>query len=165
MKKSVKKPTYRKKTRELLIKLIFQMTSTGDFSDTAKDAFLDDKSIYTGDVSEDMPPGCIFNEKTGETPDIPYFNWAFLCLKNHLDEIDQCIEDASEKWKVDRMSIVDLAILRVATAELIYMDEIEKSVSVNEAVLMAKKYGSEKSAVFINGVLGAIVRSRSGALS
>ena len=165
MKKRAKKPTYRKKTRELLIKLIFQMTSTGDFSDTAKDAFLDDKSIYAGDVEEDTPPGCIFNEKTGEIPDIPYFNWAFLCLKSHLDEIDRIIENASEKWKIDRMSIVDLAILRVATAELLYMDEIEKSVSVNEAVLMAKKYGSEKSAVFINGVLGTIARSRNGALS
>ena len=156
----IKKTTFRKKTRELLIRLIFQMTSTEDFSNKAKDVFLADRTLYIGNVSEDTPPGCIFNEEDEEEPDLLYLDWAFLCVRDHLDEIDGLIENASEKWSVERMGTVDLAILRVAVSELLYMDEIESNVSVNEAVLMAKKYGSEKSAVFINGILGNIARSK-----
>ena len=157
----IKKTTYRKKTRELLIRLIFQMASMEDFSEGEKDRYLADSSLYIGDVREDLPPGCIFDETKGEKPDLPYLNRCFTCVREHLREIDDLIERASDKWKVERMSAVDLAILRVAVAELLYIDEIEDSVSVNEAVLLAKKYGSEKSAVFINGVLGKVARSRS----
>jgi len=124
---------------------------------------LADTSLYLGDVREDSPPGCIFDEAAGESPDMPYLNWAFECLRSHLSDIDRMIADASEKWAVGRMSAVDLAILRVAAAELLYIDEIADSIAVNEAVLMAKKYGSEKSAKFINGILGAIAREHSGA--
>ena len=137
------------------------MASAGDFSDAAKDKFLDDKSLYIGDVSEDVPPGCIFDEARGEEPDLPYLEMCFECLRDNLAEIDGAIETASEKWALERMSTVDLAILRVAAAELLYIEEIEDSVSVNEAVLMAKKYGSDKSSVFINGILGTIARGMS----
>ena len=153
------KATYRKKTRELLIRLIFQMTSTGDFSDEAKAAFLVDTSLYTGDVGGDMPLGCIFDEAAGEMPDMPYLNWAFACIRDNLPIIDEAISVASEKWSIGRMGIVDLSILRVAVAELLFMDGIDEGVSVNEAVVMAKKYGSAKSSAFINGVLGAVARS------
>jgi N utilization substance protein B len=140
------------------MRLIFQMTSTGDFSDSVKEGFLADKSLYSGNVKEDKPPGCIFDENAGEGPELPYFEWAFSCVKDNLAEIDNAIKIASEKWSIKRMSFVDLAILRVAAAEILFMDDIDVSVSVNEAVLMSKKYGSERSAAFINGILGGIVR-------
>ena len=152
------KAAFRKKTRELLIRLIFQMASTGDFSDEAKEAFLADASLFTGDVREDMPLGCIFDEAAGEKPDMPYLDWTFACVRDNLEEIDGAISGSSEKWDIGRMGIVDLSILRVAVAELLYLEEIDDSVSVNEAVLMAKKYGTEKSASFVNGVLGAVAR-------
>ena len=141
------------------------MTSSGDFSDATKEAFLADKSLYSGDVIEDIPTGCIFDENQGEEPDLPYFEWCFFNLRENLSEIDSLINKASEKWSLGRMSFVDLAILRVAVAELLYIDEIDPGVSVNEAVLMSKKYGSEKSASFINGILGGIVRAGAGAAS
>ena len=56
------------------------------------------------------------------------------------------------------MPKADLAILRLALAEIYYIDEIPVSVSINEAVELAKKYGTEKSSKFINGVLGSAVR-------
>jgi len=161
MTKTVNKPKYRKKTRELLIRIVFQMTMSGVFSNADKDAFLSDTSLYSGDVSNDKPPGCIFNESAGESPDLTYLNFAFLCLKDNLAHIDSLLDNASEKWVVGRMSAVDLAILRVAVAELLYIDDIDDSTSINEAVLMAKKYGSEKSSGFVNGILGAIARSDS----
>ena len=160
MKTKLPKATYRKKTRELLVRIVFQMTSTGDFSDTAKEKFLADESLYIGNVSEDTPTGCLFDELKSEAPDLPYLNWAFLCVRENLEEIDKVIGGTSEKWKIERMNTVDLAILRVAFAELLYMDGIDENTSVNEAVLIAKKYGSEKSSVFINGILGAFTRAR-----
>ena len=153
------KTIYRKKTRELLMRLIFQMSATGVFSDAAKDAFLADTSLYLGNVSEDEPLGCIFDENARESPDLAYFNHAFLCVRDNLSEIDAVLAEASKGWAVQRMGTAELSIMRVAAAEILYMEEIDASVSVNEAVLMAKKYGSEKSASFINGVLGAVTRS------
>jgi len=158
--KQTEKSTYRKKTRELLFRLVFQMSSTGDFSDAAKDAFLEDTTLYIGDVREDVPLGCIFDESEGEAPDMPYLNWAFACIRDHLAEIDRTIAEASKKWSLERMGTVDLSILRVALAEFLCMDSIAASISINEAVLMAKKYGTEKSPVFVNGILGAVARER-----
>ena len=157
------KTLYRKKTRELLMRLIFQMESTGDFSDDAKESFVADKSLYMGDKREEAAFGCIFDEESGESPDLAYMNWAFLCLRDNLDEIDRMIADASEGWSVKRIGATELAILRVAAAELLYIEDIDVGVSVNEAVLMAKRYGSEKSASFVNGLLGTIARQGSEA--
>ena len=152
------KTKYRKKTRELLMRLIFQMSSAGDFSDEAKDAFLNDTSLYTGDIREEEPLGCLFDEAAGESPDMPYFNWAFQCIRDNLTDIDTALTEASDGWTLQRMGIADLAIMRVAAAELLYIDGIDTGVSVNEAVNLSKKYGSEKSASFVNGVLGTIAR-------
>ena len=141
----ISKIKYRKKTRELLMRLLFQMAATDDFSDEAKDAFLTDTSH-------------LFDEDSCETPDLPYFNWAFQCVRDHLEEIDSELTKASEGWAVQRMGTAELAILRVAAAELLYIDGIDVSVSINEAVNLAKKYGTDKSAPFVNGVLGTIAR-------
>jgi N utilization substance protein B len=59
------------------------------------------------------------------------------------------------------MARVDLAIIRLALYELLFMDDIPISVSINEAVELAKKYGNEKSSSFINGILGNFIRSES----
>lgn len=145
------------------MRILFQMASTDDFSDAAKDAYLSDSSLYLGSVKEDAPLGCIFDESAGEAPDMPYLNWAFVCVRDNLKEIDDFIARSSEKWSVGRMSTLDLSILRLAVAEIKYMDDIDASVSVNEAVSMAHKYGSEKSPAFINGVLGAVTRGEDAA--
>lgn len=154
------KSTYRKKTRELLMRLIFQMTSNNDFSDDARDAFLGDESLYIGNTNDDDPTGCLFDVGAEEKPDLIYFNWALEHVTKNLTEIDAKIDAASDKWSVKRMSKVDLSILRLCVAEICYIDDISDSVSANEAVLMAKKYGTEKSASFINGILGNIVRNK-----
>lgn len=140
------------------MRLIFQMTSTGDFSDEAKEEFLADPSLYMGDVQSDTTSGYIFNEPAGERPDLAYFNWAFVCVRDNLSEIDSMLAGASDDWALPRIGTAELAILRVAAAELLYINSIDAGVSVNEAVILAKKYGTEKSAAFINGVLGSVAR-------
>ncbi len=75
--------------------------------------------------------------------------------------IDIYIEKYAKEWTVDRMSKVDLAILRLAMFEILYREDIPYSVSINEAVELAKKYSSEKSSSFINGILGNFIRMES----
>ena len=78
----------------------------------------------------------------------------------HLTEIDREIESHAKDWSLSRIAKVDLSILRVAVYELLYERGIPVGATVNEAVELAKVFGGEKSAKFINGVLGAIAKDR-----
>ncbi|MCI5855858.1 MAG: transcription antitermination factor NusB [Agathobacter sp.] len=78
-------------------------------------------------------------------------------ILSHLSEIDAEINDKSVGWKTSRMGKVDLAILRLAVYEIRYEDEIPEKVSINEAVELAKKYGTDESSSFVNGVLAKFV--------
>ncbi len=73
--------------------------------------------------------------------------------------IDDCIEDFSHEWAIDRMPGIDRNILRLALAELIHLPDVPVSATINEAVELAKIYGTEESGKFVNGILGAFVRS------
>ncbi|MBQ6163419.1 MAG: transcription antitermination factor NusB [Clostridia bacterium] len=78
---------------------------------------------------------------------------------DHRDEADEVIEKFARGWKVSRLAKVSLAILRLAFCEIMYCDDVPAGVSVNEAVELAKKYATEKEASYINGILGAYLRS------
>lgn len=83
----------------------------------------------------------------------------FRGVYENLETIDAKISANSQKWDITRISRVSLAILRLALYEILFIDEIPESVSANEAVELAKKYAAESDASFINGVLGAVIRS------
>ena len=72
------------------------------------------------------------------------------------DELDALIEKFSRNWKISRMSCVDRNVMRVAVYELLYCEDIPPKVSINEAVDVGKKYGTEESGAFINGILDSI---------
>ncbi|MDD2955225.1 MAG: transcription antitermination factor NusB [Oscillospiraceae bacterium] len=76
--------------------------------------------------------------------------------------LDAQIEKYSKKWKKNRISRVALAILRLSVCELMFEDGIPASVSINEAVELAKKFGGEEDSAFVNGVLGAVYRGMGG---
>ena len=78
-----------------------------------------------------------------------------LCAKK--EDIDELIASASEGWDIGRIGKVELAILRLATYEAKFDEDIPVSVAINEAVEIAKKYGGEDSPAFINGILGKLV--------
>lgn len=79
--------------------------------------------------------------------------------EEHAGEIDKIIATAARNWDFDRIARVDRNILRVATAELLFVEDVPPKVTLNEAIEIAKKYGStEKSYGFINGVLDRIMR-------
>ena len=77
---------------------------------------------------------------------------------NHLDEIDDILKKYSEHWALDRMTVIDRNILRLGVCELFYSQTIPPKVVINEAVEIAKKYGSEESPDFINGILDKIFK-------
>ncbi len=80
------------------------------------------------------------------------------------EQIDTVISENLTKWKINRLPKVSLAILRLAVAEIMYVDDVPDGVSVNEAVELAKKYGetheNRADYSFINGVLGSVVKSK-----
>lgn len=80
-------------------------------------------------------------------------------VESVLPELDERLESISQNWSVSRMPIMDLAILRIALYEMLYVDEVPISVSINEAVEMAKAFGGDDdSPKFVNGMLGNVAR-------
>ena len=74
----------------------------------------------------------------------------------HQDELDALIVRYSEHWRLERMTVVDRNLLRLAAFELLYLPKIPPKVVINEAVELAKRYGSEDSGAFVNGILDQI---------
>jgi N utilization substance protein B len=138
----------RRVARELLLRLIYQMSVTGEWTVEEKDAFL--AECEDGGGGDFCLPG-----KVGRR----YFDRVIKSVCEKRDEIDGAIESASDNWRMGRISKVDLAIMRLAVAELWYVDEVQTAVTINEAVELAKQYGTAKSYEFVNGVLGRVVRN------
>ncbi len=78
----------------------------------------------------------------------------------HTQEIDTLIAENSIGWRIERLPKVSLAILRLALCEIFYVESIPVKVSANEAVELAKKFGTQDDASFINGILGKIIREK-----
>jgi len=79
-----------------------------------------------------------------------------LGVVERRQEIDRLIEERSENWRLDRMTIIDRNILRIAIFELLCCSEVPPKVTLNEAIDLGKRYGSEESGSFINGILDRI---------
>lgn len=77
-------------------------------------------------------------------------------VMSNLSEIDKAINNHTNNWSLERITNIDRNILRMAIYEILYLKNIPKSVSINEAVELAKKYGTKSSFSFVNGVLGKI---------
>ncbi len=82
---------------------------------------------------------------------------AFKALENK-DAIDETIKKNSVKWKMNRISKVALAVMRLAICEILYFDDIPVGVSINEAVEICKKYASKDDYVFVNGILSSVAK-------
>jgi transcription antitermination protein NusB len=80
-------------------------------------------------------------------------------VRDHLDEIDAVIQSHSHHWRVDRMTRIDRNVLRLGIFELKYLVDIPGKVSINEAVELGKRFGTEDSSAFINGLLDRIASS------
>lgn len=89
--------------------------------------------------------------------DETYIRDKYLAIKDKIPEIDAKVNANSKGWKTHRMSKVDLTVIRLGAFEILYDEDVPTSVAINEAVELAKKYGSDESPAFVNGVLAKIV--------
>lgn len=83
--------------------------------------------------------------------------WGVL---EHKDEIDGLIVESAENWRIDRMNAVDRNVIRLAIFELLYLTDVPPQVSIDEAIELGKKFGTEDSGAFINGILDKIARTK-----
>ena len=79
-------------------------------------------------------------------------------IHKNLDELDATIEKLSKHWKIDRMTLIDRNILRLATHEMLNIKSVPKKVCINEALEIAKKFSAQDSSAFINGILDAVAK-------
>ena len=119
------------------MQLVYQMDITGDFE--VADLSIVEESVRAAGKKQAV-----------ET---------LMAVQDHHEDIDRLINDNLDNWTLERIAKTDLAILRTAVAEMLYVDSIPVSVSINEAVDLAKKYGDERSYAFINSILGKISHS------
>ena len=114
-----------------------------------------EKSFNQSDTLDNI----IANAQAGRDFVVDKFSYALAQQAyDHLEQVDGVIEKYSTKWKLDRIVKVSLAILRMSISEMLYLEDIPVSVSINEAVELAKKYATEDDASFVNGVLGAVAQ-------
>lgn len=130
----------RSEMREHVFKLIFRVP----FQD--KNELREQIDYYFDDLTD-------VNEK-----DYEYIKNKALLVCELSDELDEKINSVSEGWPVDRIGKAELAIMRLAVYEMLYDDDIPVNVAINEAVELAKSYGSDDNAAsFVNGVLAKLV--------
>ena len=129
----------RTETRELTFRLIYSTEIQKDMDDEQKDLYIEENEIT-------------------DKEDVKFINTVYTGIKENKERIEQLIsENLKEKWTIERISKIDLAILKVAIYELVY-SELPYKIVINEAVELAKKYGDDSSKSFINGVLASVVK-------
>jgi N utilization substance protein B len=90
-----------------------------------------------------------------------YAQTLFLGVSGHQEEIDKLIREQAENWRLERMPPVDRNILRLAVYELTYQTDVPQLVILDEAIELAKRFGSENSGRFVNGLLDGLLKSHS----
>lgn len=100
--------------------------------------------------------------EAGEVPIDDFAEATAAGVETNETVLDKKIESFTRGWSVNRLSKVSLSILRLAAYEILFKKDIPASVSINEAVELAKKYGAAEDAPFVNGVLGSLVRKQEG---
>ena len=118
------------------------------------------KILYAVDITKESPEKCIeiFWQSNEELePQVRAFaDTLVLGVSKNKELIDKVITEHATNWELKRMAVIDRNILRFATHELLFMDDIPPKVAINEAIDIAKKYGDKDSGKFVNGILDKI---------
>ncbi|MPQ24689.1 transcription antitermination factor NusB [Bacillus paralicheniformis] len=113
------------------------------------------QSLFQIDVSDTEPNEAMQHALDGQESDAFFEQLVYGVLENK-EKIDEMIKRHLVNWKLDRLANVDRAILRLSAYEMMFLDDIPVNVSMNEAIELAKQFGDDKSAKFVNGVLSNI---------
>lgn len=138
----------RRSSRKIALQFLYQVDSASRGG-----------SPKSSDLRSDFKSFCSVHHEAadGET-----LEFAFLLCRGVLentDAIDCTLNGCSEHWRVSRMSLIDRNILRLSVYEIVFLSDIPVPVTINEAIEVAKEFGSETSAAFVNGILDKIGKS------
>ena len=121
--------------------------------------------LYQTDITKNDAKDCLADfwknrEDKTEASIKEFAEGIVLGIIEHEGEIDAQISEVATNWQLERMAVVDRNILRIATYELLYRQDIPPKVSINEAIDIAKKYGDQDSGKFVNGILDKICKTK-----
>ena len=136
----------RTQAREDSFKMLFEAAVVGSAADELLEKF-----------HETVSDGDIWEQKTETEADSRYMSDVLHGVEEKLPEINAAITPFLRRWRLERLAKVDLALLRLAAYEALFMDDVPAGVAVNEAVELAKKYGGDDSPAFINGVMHSVI--------
>jgi N utilization substance protein B len=127
----------RRKAREFALQMLFQWDITRDTIDQVATTFFQ---------NQDQEPPAV----------VDFARQLVKRTVEHVEEIDRLIQRHAEHWRLDRMATVDRNLLRLATQEFLYDKETPKTVVINEAIEIARRFSAQESPQFINGILDSI---------
>ena len=147
----------RHKARQQALELLFSREFHGENDIQYKENEIFEEDGAAPDDAVDMAGAAELGDSGGA-----YCDYLVQTVTVHKEELDDIIQSFAKGWNVSRMNHTDKNIMRLALCELVYpQEETAPSIVLNEAILLAKEFSGEKAAKFINGILGAYVRSRS----
>jgi len=129
----------RRLAREIALQVLYQIDLTGETNNIA--SIIDNWAI----------------EFAVSAKNIPFIKQLVVGTLDNIEDIDNKINLFAHEWALDRMSVVDRNLMRLAVYEMLYCPEIPQKVTLNEAIEIAKKFGGDDSARFINGILDKIM--------
>ncbi|MGL4730400.1 MAG: transcription antitermination factor NusB [Clostridium sp.] len=132
----------RKLSREKAMELVFSVMLSKESHEEAIETFVDN---YEGDI---------------KVLDLEYIKSVLKGIEEKSEYIDNIIKENLQKWTIDRISKINLAILRLGVFEMEFLDDVPAKVAINEALELTRKYSDEKSVSFVNGVLDKIYKNK-----
>jgi len=121
--------------------------------------------LYQEDLNRDTPESArqrfIAGRLKGDQHLIDFANSLLDGVRIHRDELDQHLAKTAENWKLQRMAATDRNVLRLGAYEILFAETPDR-VAINEAIDLAKRYGTHNSAQFVNGVLDRLIKAKSG---
>ena len=139
--------------RELAVHLIYGRAFTGEEPEQVISTRLEKE--YYAQLSEEND---VYSERPSRAQ-LRYIDTVVSGVANREEELDEQIQKYAIGWDICRISKLARCILRLAIYEIQYVDDVPAGVAVSEAVRIAKKYNSDETAAFVNGILGSFVRS------
>ena len=125
----------RTRSREIAMELLFSMEISKNSYEQTIESFIEN---YEMDL---------------KTIDLEYIKEVMKSVTDYKEEIDEIIKNSLINWTIERVSKVNLIIVRLAIAEMLYIDDVPEVVAINEAIELTKKYSDDKSVSFVNGAL------------
>lgn len=133
-------------TRRILREQIFKLLFRIEFNNTEE--MEEQKGLFFENADESF-----------SSDDREYIQNKYEKITSAISEIDNVINERTKGWSTERMNKVDLTILRLGVYEIMYDEDIPQGVAVNEAIELAKKFGSDDSYSFVNGVLAKFIQA------